>query len=137
MKTALSHLQVNVRKENLPYYADLFNFLGWNTLHQDEGVIHGVSGSNKASLWFYAAETRDVANDYDGPGTNHIAIGAEAQGDIDTAADYLRGKGVELLFATPRHRAEFSSGEGQTYYQVMFKSPDNVLFEIVYTGPKS
>ena len=23
----------------------------------------------------------------------------------------------------------------ETYYQVMFKSPVNILFEIVYTGP--
>ncbi len=37
---------------------------------------------------------------------------------------------------TPRHRPEFSQGPDQTYYQVMFESPDRVLFEVVYTGPK-
>jgi hypothetical protein len=26
-------------------------------------------------------------------------------------------------------------GPGETYYQVMFTSPDGVLFEVVYTGP--
>ena len=27
--------------------------------------------------------------------------------------------------------------ESETYYQVMFESPDKVLFEVVYTGAKS
>src|SRR5690349_14320515 len=135
MQSSLGHLQINVRKDSLPFYADLFGFLGWNTLYQDEGVMLGVGGSNNASLWFAAGETKDVANDYDGPGTNHIAISAEAQADVDAVTDYLRGKGVELLFETPRHRPEFGMGEGQTYYQVMFASPDNLLFEFVYTGP--
>ena len=57
---------------------------------------------------------------------NHIAVGAESVSDVDAAGQYLRGKGVALLFETPRHRPEFSS-PGETYYQVMF--------EFVYTGP--
>jgi hypothetical protein len=77
-----------------------------------------------------------VPNDYDGPGLNHFAIGTETQADEDTTANYLREQGVELRFETPRHRPEFASGEGNTYYQVMFASPDNLLFEVVYTGPK-
>jgi catechol 2,3-dioxygenase-like lactoylglutathione lyase family enzyme len=79
----------------------------------------------------------DVANDYDGPGMNHLAIGTEAQADVDATVDYLRGHGVELLFETPRHRPEFSRSDDQTYYQVMFESPDRILLEVVYTGPKS
>jgi hypothetical protein len=57
--------------------------------------------------------------------------------DVDAAVEYLRGKSVETLFETPRHRPDFGMGEGQTYYQVMFKSPDNLLFEIVYIGAKA
>jgi hypothetical protein len=40
-----------------------------------------------------------------------------------------------MLFETPRHRPEFSS-EDSTYYQIMFESPDRILLEFVYTGPK-
>ncbi len=54
---------------------------------------------------------------------------------MDSAADYLRERGVELLFGTPRHNPEFSSEES-TYYQIMFTTPDNILLEVVYTGPK-
>jgi hypothetical protein len=56
---------------------------------------------------------------------------------VDTVAAFLRRKNVPALFGTPRHRPEFAEGEGQTYYQVMFTSPDHVLLEVVYIGPKA
>jgi catechol 2,3-dioxygenase-like lactoylglutathione lyase family enzyme len=135
VQSALSHMQVNIRPANMPFYKDLATFLGWKTLY-DSAEMLGVAGTNDASLWF-AAEAKDANNDYDGPGVNHLGIGVDAQADVDTAAAWLKERGVELLFETPRHRPEFSSGEGQTYYQVMFESPDRILFEVVYTGPKS
>ncbi|MGH2610518.1 MAG: hypothetical protein ACRDHF_15665 [Tepidiformaceae bacterium] len=135
METSLAHLQVNIRPENLPFYRDLFSFLGWNTLYEAEGTL-GTGGKNGASLWF-VAEANGAANDYDGPGVNHLGIEAPSQAAVDATVTYLHDKQVRSLFETPRHRPEFSSGEGQTYYQVMFESPDRVLFEVVYTGPKS
>ena len=134
MQTSLAHIQVNVRKENLPFYREVISFLGWTTLLEDEAYI-GLGGTNGASLWFIG-EVKAVANDYDGPGVNHIGIGAESQADVDAAAAYLAGRGVAALFETPRHRPEFAQGPDQTYYQVMFESPDHVLFEVVYTGPR-
>lgn len=125
-------MQFNVRAENVPFYKDLFGFLGWKTEHEDEGVF-GASGTDGASVWFIG-EVKDVSNDYDGPGMNHLAIGAESQADVDAAAAHLTGNGVEMLFETPRHRPEFS-GEDTTYYQIMFESPDKILLEFVYTGP--
>jgi hypothetical protein len=67
---------------------------------------------------------------------NHIGIGAASVADVDAVAGYLASKGVAALFETPRHRPDFSASESETYYQVMFESPDRVLFEVVYTGPK-
>lgn len=135
MKSGLYHLQVNIDPANTAFYKELLAFLGWNTLYEGEGVL-GMSGSNDASLWF-VNKTSAATNDYDGPGMNHLGIGVESEADVDAAVEYIRGKNVEALFETPRHRPEFSAGEGQTYYQVMFASPDNLLFEIVYTGPKA
>jgi len=68
---------------------------------------------------------------------NHIAVRTEEQKDVDTAAAFLKRSSVPALFDTPRHRPEFAEGEGQTYYQVMFASPDHILFEVVYIGPKA
>lgn len=134
MQSCLYHLQLNIRPDNLPFYRDLFGFLGWQTLYDAEGDF-GAQGTNGASLWF-VPQTEETANDYDGPGMNHIGIGAESIADVDATVEYLRGKAVPPLFDTPRHRPEFSAGPDQTYYQVMFESPDHVLFEVVYKGPK-
>jgi hypothetical protein len=135
MQSELSHMQINVRPENMSFYKDLAAFLGWKTLYEAADVL-GVAGTNDASLWF-SPVANDANNDYDGGGVNHLGIGVTAQADVDTAAAWLKERGVELLFETPRHRPEFSSGEGLTYYQVMFESPDRILWEVVYTGPKA
>lgn len=134
MQTRFGHLQINVRAENLPFYRDLMGFLGWNTLLDEEAML-GVGDANHSSLWFVPTN-HPATNDYDGLGVNHIGIGVESQGDVDTAATWLTDRGIPHLFDTPRHRPEFTWQEGQTYYQVMFETPDHLLIEIVYIGPK-
>ncbi len=134
MRTGLDHIQVNVRPENVGFYRDLMTFLGWHDIFAGEGFF-GMGGT-AGSLWFIS-QIKDASNDYDGPGMNHLGIGAASQVDVDAAVAYLAERGVAALFETPRHRPEFSGSEEQTYYQVMFESPDRILFEVVYTGPKS
>ncbi|MCO5185096.1 MAG: hypothetical protein M9928_08820 [Anaerolineae bacterium] len=132
MQTTLNHIQINVRSENLSFYADLFEQLGWQTLYAD-GSMLGIGDTNRSSVWFIG-RIKDVINDYDGPGMNHLAIGTATQADVNVMAAYLTGRGVSLLFDTPRHRPEFAAAPDQTYYQIMFESPDRILFEVVYTG---
>jgi hypothetical protein len=133
MQTRFSHLQINVEPGNLAFYRDLMAFLGWQTIVDDEAYL-GVGGPGENSLWFIG-QVKSVANDYDGPGMNHIGNGAASIADVDAVASHLAERQCPSLFETPRHRPEFAAGEGQTYYQVMFESPDRVLFEVVYTGP--
>lgn len=132
-QTSIGHIQFNVQPENIPYYRDLFGFLGWQTLYDVEGML-GVGGPNNSSLWFSGA-CNEVKNDYDGAGFNHIGLNVGSQADVDETVDYMRNVGITSLFDTPRHRAEFSS-EDSTYYQVMFETPDRILIEVVYMGPK-
>jgi catechol 2,3-dioxygenase-like lactoylglutathione lyase family enzyme len=134
VKTYLGHILFNVEAANLPFYRSLLEFMGWQTIEDDPAML-GVSDGARGSLWF-GTEGKAIANDYDGRGVNHVALGTEAQTDIDAIAAYLQEQGVALLFSTPQHRAEFSHGD-HTYYQVMFESPDGILFECVYTGPKA
>lgn len=145
MQTHFSHIVFLIDPANLPFYKDLLDFLGWQTLHasgwqtlhaSEEAGMLGVGGQHGESLWFIG-QAKEVSNDYDGPGMNHLAIGTATQADVDTAASYLTERGVNLLFETPQHRPEFSQGDGQTYYQVMFESPDHILWEVVYIGPKA
>jgi len=132
MQTSLAHLQVNVSPANLAFYGDLAALLGLSTVYQDDQML-GVAGQNGASLWF-VGQARDVGNDYDGPGVNHLGLGVSALTDVDAVTAWLAERGIQSLFETPRHRPEFAGD--QSYYQVMFESPDRVLFEVVYTGPK-
>ena len=135
MQTQLEHVQVNVSPSNLPFYKDLFSFMGWNTLYEDEGML-GMNGQNGVGLWF-TAQPGGAANDYDGVGLNHFGVHTEKQEDVDAVAAYLREHGIDALFDTPRHRPDFARDENSTYYQVMFETPDRILVEIVYIGPKS
>jgi hypothetical protein len=134
MQSNLAHMQLNVQPSNLGFYKDLLTFLGWKIIYQDSGSF-GIADTNGTSLWFLS-DVKNVNNDYDGPGLNHLGIGVTAQSDVDAAAKYINERGVQHLFETPRHRPDFSGDGPNTYYQVMFETPDRILLEIVYTGPK-
>jgi len=134
VNTSLAHLEIRIDPANNGFYRDLLGFLGWGVLYEGNGML-GLGASNQASLWFVGGANASK-HDYDGVGVNHVAIGAESVADVDSAAAYLKEKAVVALFETPRHRPEFASSEKDTYYQVMFESPDRLLFEVVYTGPK-
>lgn len=133
MKSNLEHLQVNIDAKNLGFYKELFGFLGWKTLYEDAEVI-GVRCESGSSLWFCPV-LKDLANDYDGRGMNHLGILVEKQNEVDQVVEYIQQRNIKPLFDTPRHRPEFAR-PGSTYYQVMFETPDKLLFEVVYTGPK-
>ena len=135
MKSAWNHLQFNIEPANRAFYKALLTLLGWEPWHEDDKML-GMGVEGKGSFWFAAAPGKKQT-DYDQLGENHIGVRAEEQRDVDTVAKFLSGHGVTARFGTPRHRPEFAEGEGQTYYQVMFTSPDNLLFEVVYIGPKA
>lgn len=135
MKSHLSHLVFSVNPDHIPFYKDLMTFLDWKLMFEMPGMC-GMSDGGATSIWF-GARTKDVQNDYDGPGLNHLAIGVETPADVDATVAYLQARGVPALFETPRHRPEFSQGPDHTYYQVMFETPDRILVEVVYMGPKN
>lgn len=135
MKSAVGHIQYNIDAKNIQFYKDLLvNFFGWKVIC-DETAILGIEDIHRTSLWF-TAPAKKVANDYDGPGVNHLGIGVADQDNVDQAVAYIKKHGISPLFDTPRHRPEFCSDENSTYYQVMFETPDKLLFEVVYTGSK-
>jgi catechol 2,3-dioxygenase-like lactoylglutathione lyase family enzyme len=134
VKTSLGHLVFHIDPKNAGFYKELFDFLGWKSIYDDGGVF-GITNGGDSALWF-EGEANDAQNDHDGAGLNHLAINSENQADVDTAAAYLRGKGVELLYGTPCNRPEHADSENHLYYSAMFESPDRILLEVVYTGPK-
>ncbi|MFM9105341.1 MAG: VOC family protein [Chloroflexota bacterium] len=133
MTIPIGHLQYNIRPENAAFYRDLLVHLGWEVLHEGGGQL-GCGSGNGQSLWFSPA-TSAAAADHDAPGLNHLAFAAASMDDVEDLHGWLKRAGIATLYDTPRHRPEFASRDGDTYYQIMFTSPDGILFEMVYIGP--
>ena len=131
-KSTFGHMVVNIQEANQGFYKELFSFLGWKIL-LDHPKMLGIEDENKVSLWF-VEPIKKINNDYDGIGMNHLAISVQDQVAVDQTVVYLQDRHIEVLFDTPRHRPEFCGSEDETYYQVMFESPDRILFEVVYMG---
>jgi len=135
IQSNFGHIQVNIQPTNLDFYKELFTFLGWKLLFEMPGFA-GYGDANGGSVWFTAPIKADAKNDYDGIGMNHLAISVPQAADVDHTVEYLKAHNVACLFNTPCHRPDFTGDGPDDYYQVMFESPDRVLFEVVYTGPK-
>jgi catechol 2,3-dioxygenase-like lactoylglutathione lyase family enzyme len=134
IQSKFGHIQFNIYPQNLTFYKDLFAYLGWTTIADSPDML-GVGSVGSESLWFLAVANQ-AKNDYDGPGFNHIGLQVQSQAEVDQMVAYLAEHRYPALFETPRHRPEFSMDAEHTYYQVMFESPDCILFEVVYMGPK-
>lgn len=134
MESHFYHLQLNVNyAENSAFYKELFTLLGWEVISETDDMIGLRSGKN-GDIWFI--DNQEDAADYDKRGMNHLAIRVGQEKDVDTINDFLALKEVTALFGTPKHRPEFAN-DSETYYQVMFETPDRILMEIVYIGPKT
>lgn len=134
MKSYFYHVQINIDFTNVSFYKDLLSFLGWKVIFEETDVIGFRSGKN-GDLWF-VANLKNEQNDYDKIGVNHVAIRVDTMQAIDSTTNFFKGKNIKTLFETPKHRPEFASNDNETYYQLMFESPDKILFEIVYIGSK-
>ncbi len=134
MPTAsIGHLVFHIQPDNLSFYKSLFAFCGWQPRYEQPNFIGLTSpDSSDVSVWFMGF-AKPVSNDYDGPGLNHLALQTQSIAQVDEAVAWLKERNIAALFETPRHRPDFSE-PGKTYYQVMFESPDKILFEIVYIG---
>lgn len=135
MKSTFYHLQLNIDfSQNFNFYKELMEFLGWEVVFEGENMA-GYKSGNSVDLWFIDSSSKEKQN-YDDIGVNHISVKVENQSDVDDAAKFLEAKRINALFGTPKHRSDFAASEQETYYQIMFESPDRILIEIVYTGLK-
>lgn len=130
--TGLYHLQINVSDVHAAFYREWFAWLGWETVFEPD-IACGVRGPNGTYLWFETIDANELTN-RDALGVNHVAIGATSIESVNAAAVWLGEQGISPLFDTPRRRPEFAANTGGDYYQLMFESPDGILFEFVFTG---
>lgn len=135
MKSHFLHMQINIDfDKNSAFYREFMSFLGWNIVFETKGIIGFTSGQN-GDIWFIDSKKKETM-DYDMIGMNHIAIKVDSQENMEKTIKFLKSKGIHGLFETPRHRPEFVQKEDETYYQIIFETPDKAQFELVYVGKK-
>ncbi|MDA1061255.1 MAG: VOC family protein [bacterium] len=134
MKSYLYHLQININFKNVDFYKNLMEFMGWKVIFETTDAV-GYKSQTNGDLWFVQADNLEQTN-YDAIGVNHISLRATSMSDVDAVNEYLNQNDIRTLFDTPKHRPEFTSSKNETYYQIMFETPDKILFEIVYIGAK-
>ncbi len=135
MKSYFYHLQINIDfEQNNQFYKDLMQYLGWNIIFEGDGMF-GFRSDTTGDVWFLNSQKKEIM-DYDMVGVNHISIRVEEQSNIDQILEFLKQRNIQSLFDTPRHRPEFTAKENETYYQIIFETPDKIQFEIVYIGKK-
>lgn len=110
-------------------------YMGWKVIFEDKYGI-GYRSATNGDVWFVKTKKNKTV-DYDAKGVNHISFQVDKMTDVDKVKNHLEKNKVKMLFDTPRHRPEFSASEKETYYQIMFESPDKILFEVVYIGKKT
>lgn len=110
-------------------------FMKWRVIFEEKNVVGYKSGTN-GDVWFVKTGKNKTV-DYNAKGVNHISFRVDKMTDVDKVKSHLEKDGVKMLFGTPCHRPEFSASEKETYYQIMFESPDKILFEVVYIGKKN
>jgi hypothetical protein len=132
LTASLGHLVFFVKANNLPFYKTLFVELGWKPGADEAGYLGLWAPDGKGSIWFMG-NASDAVNDYDGPGLNHVGLDVRSVDDVKAFADWLSGNKITPMFGTPRYHPEFSRGD-DVYFQVMFESPDRILFEVAYIG---
>ncbi|PTM59819.1 VOC family protein [Desmospora activa] len=125
-----SHLDYNVAdlEEALSFYKPLMAFLGFQMeVRQPEWVLFG-NGRMKLCLVQCEERYRDAGFHRKRPGLNHIAFQADSAVAVDQVADFLRQRGISLLYDSP---GNFDSQ--REYYAVFFEDPFRLKLEVVYS----
>lgn len=136
MPSRLYHVQINVGSAEtaLPFYRDLFRYLEWRSIHDEDGVAAFSDGS--VNIWLIATEARFTGRGFHrkGTGLNHLAFRVDGREDVDRFRDrFMAPRSLSPLYGTPREFPEYAPG----YYAVFFEDPDRIKLEVVHVPPRA
>jgi glyoxylase I family protein len=135
MTSRLYHLQINVSSGERAgaFYQDLFRFLDWRIIHDEDGVTAFSDGT--VNIWLIPTEGSFAVRGFHrkGTGLNHLAFRVERREDVDRFRDeFLAPRGMATLYDTPREFPEYRPG----YYAIFFEDPDRLKLEVVHVPPR-
>jgi catechol 2,3-dioxygenase-like lactoylglutathione lyase family enzyme len=131
VKGTLYHVQLNVADpdRSIPFYRDVFGTLEYRVITAEPDVL-GVS-DGAIDIWIIAtaSEHRTLPFHRKRTGINHLAFRVAARSDVDRfLAEFLRPRGVPVLYGGPREYPEYAAG----YYAVFFEDPDRLKLEVAH-----
>lgn len=133
MKSGLNHITINVGDftKSAPLYRDLFKYLGYTFIVDDEKEKHlGVETGN-GQLWLRETREEYRQNGYHrrNTGLNHLAFGVATKEEVDKFYNEFMGpRGIPALYNSPKYFPEYTP----TYYAVYFEDPDRIKLEVIH-----
>lgn len=130
MYRGFDHIGINVSdiKVSGGFYSKLLDFLGFEKIEGEEGVLGWSNGPN--GFWIYQAKrrhSRDVFNRAN-VGLQHLAFRAMERGAVDRFYKEFLLPNKALVLDEPKEYPEYHEG----YYAVFFEDPDKIKLEVMY-----
>ena len=135
MISRLYHVQINVGSGGsaLPFYRDLFAFLEWRTIYDEDGIAAFSDGAT--DLWLIPTDTRFVDSGFHRKrtGLNHLAFRVDRREDVERFRDeFMAPRRIAALYDTPREFPEYAPG----YFAVFFEDADRIKLEVAHVPPR-
>ena len=131
MKASLYHIQLNVSdaQRSLPFYKDLFAYLGYKII--DESIEHIGVSNETTDFWIIETEAqyKKVPFHRKNTGINHLAFNVGSKENVDKFyEEFLKKNTISALYESPKIFPEYSPN----YYAVFFEDPDQIKLEVMY-----
>ena len=124
------HLTINISdyEKSLPFYKDLFSYLGWQVVK--EGAKHAGFTDGSAEIWL-----KETGEDYKKSGyhrkrtgVNHLAFRVKTREEVDQFyREFLVPRKISSLYGSPKPFPQYTN----KYYAAFFEDPDRLKLEVV------
>ena len=133
MKGQIYHVDINTSNfgKSAKFYEEFLGWLGYRRIGYWEKYKVGGWGMEGCNLWLSECTDKFTQHGYHRKrvGVNHIAFHADSRNTVDQFyKEYLRPKGIHVLYGGPKEYPEYSKG----YYAVYFEDPDRIKLELAY-----
>jgi len=121
-----AHLNLTVSDfdASLPFYRELFSFLGLKEMIVADGYYYCVGRRVGMGIQASTPEHKGIEFDQGRCGLHHLCFSMESRGDVDALGVFVRGLGAKII-REPSAQDEWMPG----MYSMLFEDPDGIRLE--------